>query len=227
VLGRWDEALARAAEAEELAPTEFQRGLLMEAVSIHCYRGALDRARELLARNADIGRSENPDFSGGYAVLEARVLAVEGRAEEAARKVKLALEAHRKAGATGWEIFQGFEVSAVLSDPDEIRTLLGSLDGLGVLSPSLEAQQARFRARLPEYDADAELSTAEEIFHRLEAPFYLAVVQLEHAEWLARQGRAVEAERLLAEAREVFERLEARPWLERASAPAAGARVPA
>jgi hypothetical protein len=49
--------------------------------------------------------------------------------------------------------------------------------------------------------------------------FYLAVTQLEYAEWLARQGRAEAAEPLLTEAREIFERLGARPWLERAAQP--------
>jgi hypothetical protein len=42
------------------------------------------------------------------------------------------------------------------------------------------------------------------------------VTHLEHAEWLDGQGRSEEAEPLLAEARETFERLEATPWLERA-----------
>ena len=50
-------------------------------------------------------------------------------------------------------------------------------------------------------------------------PFWLAVTQLEHAELL---GGGEDAGRLLAEARETFERLEAVPWLERA-----GARVEA
>ena len=45
--------------------------------------------------------------------------------------------------------------------------------------------------------------------------FYLAVTQLEQAEWLAEQGRADEAEPLLAEARETFEQLGATPWLAR------------
>jgi hypothetical protein len=49
-------------------------------------------------------------------------------------------------------------------------------------------------------------------------PFYLAVTELEYADWLASQERAEEAEPLLAEAREIFERLEAKPWLERAGA---------
>ena len=48
--------------------------------------------------------------------------------------------------------------------------------------------------------------------------FYLGVAELEHAEWLASQGRRGEAEPLLSEAREIFERLEAKPWLERLTA---------
>jgi hypothetical protein len=46
---------------------------------------------------------------------------------------------------------------------------------------------------------------------------WLAVTQLEHGEWLVGQGRADDAEPLLAEARETFERLSAKPWLERAA----------
>lgn len=48
--------------------------------------------------------------------------------------------------------------------------------------------------------------------------FDLAVTELEHGEWLVRQGRSDETEPLLAEAQETFERLEATPWLERALA---------
>jgi hypothetical protein len=47
---------------------------------------------------------------------------------------------------------------------------------------------------------------------------YLVVAQLEHGEWLLSQGRADEPEPLLTEAREIFERLEAAPWVRRAAA---------
>jgi hypothetical protein len=46
-------------------------------------------------------------------------------------------------------------------------------------------------------------------------PFWLAVIPLEHAEWLARHKAAQRAEPLLTEARAIFERLGAQPWLER------------
>jgi hypothetical protein len=49
-------------------------------------------------------------------------------------------------------------------------------------------------------------------------PFWLAVTELEHGEWLTANGRSDEAAPLLAEAREIFERLGAAPWIERTSA---------
>jgi hypothetical protein len=64
------------------------------------------------------------------------------------------------------------------------------------------------------------------LFRELLIPFYMALTELEQGEWLVEQGRATEAEPLLAEARETFERLGATPWLERA-AEASGAPVEA
>jgi hypothetical protein len=52
------------------------------------------------------------------------------------------------------------------------------------------------------------------------------VTELEHGEWLVGQARADEAEPLLAEAGEIFERLEARPWLERVTQASRGGRQP-
>jgi hypothetical protein len=46
-------------------------------------------------------------------------------------------------------------------------------------------------------------------------PFWLAVSLLEHGEWLVSQRRDSDAEPLLAESREIFERLKAKPWLDR------------
>ena len=57
-----------------------------------------------------------------------------------------------------------------------------------------------------------------------------AVTQLQHAEWLVTRGRPADAAALVAEAREIFERLEAAPWLDRlrlvdAALDVAGART--
>jgi hypothetical protein len=49
-------------------------------------------------------------------------------------------------------------------------------------------------------------------------PFWLAVTLVEHCEWLTGQERPADADPLLEEAHLIFERLEARPWLERLEA---------
>jgi tetratricopeptide (TPR) repeat protein len=229
MLGRWDEALDRAAEAEELAATEFAQGLTLQAVRIHAHRGAHDRARELLTRHAAVAQSENPDIAAGYAAVEGVLLGIEGRPKEALAAADRALTAHRDTGgAPRWIIFLALEAAAALDDGDKVRELLRRFDGLrpGELTPSLRAQQARFRARLPKHDADAELATAERLFREIEAPFYLAVTQLEHAEWLTAQGRNDEAQPLLAEARQTFEQLQATPWLERTAQATPASREP-
>jgi hypothetical protein len=46
-------------------------------------------------------------------------------------------------------------------------------------------------------------------------PFRRAVAQLEYAEWLVNNGHGDEAEPLVTDARQTFERLKSRPWLER------------
>ena len=55
------------------------------------------------------------------------------------------------------------------------------------------------------------------LFREFGLVFHLAVTQLEHGEWLVAQDRAEDAQPLLAEARETFERLQATPWLERSA----------
>lgn len=60
------------------------------------------------------------------------------------------------------------------------------------------------------------------LFRELGFPFYLAVTLLQQGEWLVAQGRHDDAELLLVEAREIFERLEAKPWLDRIHAVGAG-----
>ncbi len=53
------------------------------------------------------------------------------------------------------------------------------------------------------------------MLRELGIPFWLAVTLLEHAEWLAKEGDTPQAEPPLTEARAIFERLGAQPWLER------------
>ena len=80
----------------------------------------------------------------------------------------------------------------------------------GTRPPYLDAHVMRLRARI---EGDSmRYTAAAERFRKLDLPFWLAVTQLEHAELL---GDGDEAHGLRAEAREVFERLGAVPWVER------------
>jgi len=89
--------------------------------------------------------------------------------------------------------------------------------------PFPTAQVRRFEALLAARAGEAEraqerFKAAAELLREISARFYLAVVLLEHGEWLTEGGRPEEAEPLLTEAREIFERLGAAPWLERLDA---------
>jgi tetratricopeptide (TPR) repeat protein len=121
------------------------------------------------------------------------------------------------------------EAALALDEVSRAEELLAVVDALplGISPQFLQAHSARFRARLAARRGD--LDEADRLFRRgaglfreLGFPFYLAVTLLEQGEWLVAQGRRDEAEPLLVEAREIFERLEAKPWLERLDAVQAG-----
>jgi len=89
--------------------------------------------------------------------------------------------------------------------------------------PFQVATADRFEALLAAHAGESEAAErkfrgAVALFRELSSPFYLAVVLLEHSEWLLETGQPDEAEPLLREAREIFERLGAAPWLERLDA---------
>jgi hypothetical protein len=107
---------------------------------------------------------------------------------------------------------------------DEARSLLAQLDALrpGELAPYLDAQRSRLRGRLAAAEGadgvEAGFKQAAGAFRELGTPFWLAVTLLEHGEWLVGAGRPTDAEPLLTEARSIFGRLEAAPWIERVDA---------
>jgi len=118
-----------------------------------------------------------------------------------------------------------------LDKADELLSIVERLPP-GLRPQFLNAHVARFRAQLALRRGEADeaerlFKRAGGLFQELAVPFHLAVTQLEHGEWLVAQGRAEEAQPLLAEAREIFERLQATPWLERAAKTTLTEREPA
>jgi predicted ATPase/class 3 adenylate cyclase len=215
-LGRWDEALARAAEAQALGATVSTQSTLVDVVTIHIERGEIEQAGRVFAGLTTLAQAEEIQAVVSYANAEAGLLRAEGHPREALAAAERALAARGQIGFSALigkiALREALEAATALGDAKKTRELLAPLDELrpGELSPLLKALRARFRARLPESDAGAELSIAEQLFREPELPFYLAVTLLERAELTG-------DEESLAEAREIFERLGAAPWLERLS----------
>ncbi|MGH3132233.1 MAG: hypothetical protein ACRDNY_00560, partial [Gaiellaceae bacterium] len=228
LLGRWDEALAIAAEEEPLVASEFVRGQMLSAVLILCERGDLEPARALLAAADPLRDGDNPQTRAGYAVAEAWLLRAEGQHSEALAAAERALALRGELAITDASIksalVEATEAALAVPDLDKAEELLALPESLerGELTPFLHANTARMRARL-----DAARGNHEQVEERLRSAaslcrefgltFHLAVTQLEHAEWLTTQNRSDEAQPLLTEARQAFEQLQATPWLQRAA----------
>jgi tetratricopeptide (TPR) repeat protein len=217
--GRWDDALAAMAEIPESHFAALATPTIVPA-EIEVARGRSAEARQYLALLSHLEGSADVQQRTLFAEGQALVLRAEGRYEEALAAAEEVVDAIGILGAGYQSVKAGLvhalEINSALDRVDNVEELLRRIESLrpGELSPFLRAQAARFRGRLGSEEA---FKNAAGILREFGLVFWLAVTQLEHGEWLVARGRAEEAEPLLAEAQQTFERLEARPWLERAA----------
>jgi len=242
-LGDWDEVLAR---EEGLPDEDWARArlafatLLTSIVPVRVNRGQLEAAKRSTRLLAEFEASADLQERAQVHFVEAALLLAEGNNAEALRSAEASLETRHALGISYEAVKESFvvavEAALALDDVGRAEELLMLADTLppGRLPQFLQAHSSRFRARLAARRADPEeadrlFKRAGGLFRELAFPFYLAVILLEHGEWLIAKDRGEEAQPLLAEARDIFERLEARPWLERVTAAAAEqlAHVPA
>jgi len=225
--GRWNEMLERAAELEQLGAhgivaTEF------DAVAIvHAMRGELERADALL--DAGAGQAASPDVQarGMYFASRAVLLRARGESLRALESAEAAIEACKTLPVSfignKLALVEATEAAFDLGDTPKAEQMLARIESLlpGQSTPLLEAQSARFRARIGSsqgrQDTDVVFKDAEARFRRIGAPFWLGMALLEHGEWLIGQARHTDAEQHLSEAREIFAELDTRPLLERIS----------
>jgi predicted ATPase/DNA-binding SARP family transcriptional activator len=228
LLGDWEAALA---VAEETVQTSLP-GRLGDSFGplpwLRVQRGEIDEARRALEAQAHLAGSDDAVRRAVYATAEAVVLRAEGRPREALAAAAGVLTA-RDIHSAGYEnlkmaFAEAIEAAFALDDLDRVEELLLEWAEMPAAerTPFREAQLARFGARLAARgdhsdEVEPALTRATALFRKLSMPFYVAVTLLEDGEWLIGQGRSDDAEPLLAEAREIFERLEAKPWLERAT----------
>jgi class 3 adenylate cyclase/tetratricopeptide (TPR) repeat protein len=237
VLGRWDEALVTAAEQSPQANGLIAMVGILSTVAVHCERGDVAAARALLTWAGATRDSDNAEYRLAYASSEARVLRAEGRLAEALAGAERSVSAFDEVDVTSsgkMVVAEGIEAALALGEIDRAEELLGRWESLdpGRRTPTVRGQSSRLRARLDaargkRERVDERFGTAEEIFGEMGLTFHLAATRLEHAEWLAGQGRADGAKPLLDEARATFEHLRATPWLERADRMSATLLTPA
>jgi tetratricopeptide (TPR) repeat protein len=217
MLGRWDEALATFAEVpEDRLLDALTTSFLSSVPEIRIHRGDVAGARSLVAVYA--AHADSPDLQDktGYEAAAAAVARAEGRLEDALALGSSATEVARTAGETNQSIkvaiVEAIEAAIALNKRARAEDLVASIEAAppGLRSPYLTAQALRFRARLAASDevASGSYEAAAARFRELGVRLWLAVTLLEHGERMADAA-------LLAEARELFEGLEATPWLER------------
>ncbi|HUG63889.1 MAG TPA: AAA family ATPase, partial [Gaiellaceae bacterium] len=230
MLGRWDEAFAAFADVpEDRLLDALTTSFLSSLPEIRIHRGDISGAGDLVAIYAIHGESADRQDRTGYQAAAAAVARAEGRLENALALGLEATEVARGAGEANQSVKQAIveaiEAALALGDAATGKELVSSIEAVapGLRSPYLGAQALRFRGRLATADdlTIESFEAAAKRFRQLEIPFWLAVTQLELSEFTGDGS-------LLDEAREIFERLEAAPWLERLDATARkSAGVPA
>jgi class 3 adenylate cyclase/tetratricopeptide (TPR) repeat protein len=225
--GQWEEVARLLAEIpEHEAAFSALGGLLGSLLEMYVARGKLGEARKLLARFAAFATSVDVQERAAHAAARAAVLHAEARYADAVAAGEAAFHARGQLGADHQVVKAGFlwavEAAFALGSLDKVEELLAAVEALppGHRPPLLQAQAARVRARLviargQRDGVEAGFKAAAGMLRELGIPFWLAVTLLEHAEWLAKEEDEQRAEPLLTEARAIFERLGAQPWLER------------
>ncbi|MBD0330604.1 MAG: AAA family ATPase [Thermoleophilia bacterium] len=237
--GRWREAL----EIVDDMPRDSLQDLSLGAVSTSApevlrARGEIEEAESLVKAFERFQRAADVQERAGWNLAHAVVLQARGRHADALAAAEAAKAALPTLGAASQPVKHGFvealDAALAVGDVGRAETLVGEIDAMppGAQPPFLRAHAARFRARLAVARGEDDgiepgFKQAESIFREFGIPFWLAVTQLEHGEWLTGSGRSDEAGVQLTQAREIFERLEAAPWLERLAAvrESAGART--
>jgi class 3 adenylate cyclase/tetratricopeptide (TPR) repeat protein len=192
------------------------------AICLALARGDLAGARAAFETGSAQLDSDEPQLRLGNRLFEAMLLRAEGRLPEALDAAREALELRELSTLhpfykQAW--IEACETAFAIGAEAQVEELLGEVERLppSDRTPRILAQEARFRGRLLALRGDPNgaaelLSRAIDGFRAMQTPYPLAIALVEQAEL------GVDPAPVLAEAREIFERLGAKPWLERIDA---------
>jgi tetratricopeptide (TPR) repeat protein len=229
-LGRWDEAIAFADEAqtaEELEAMGWAAVRVGELASVHVRRGETETAREVFDGAKARADEHNHEIRARVGCIEVELLSAEGRHAEAVSLAKHLLElvpilglpdiGMKRAIANG--VAAALELRDIASAESMLEVVRTASPGL--VTPSLRAHAARLGSRVSAQRGQNDLveagfTAAIAEFRDIAMPFELGVTLLELAEWLDGQDRHEDATAFGLESLALFERLRARPWLDRA-----------
>jgi class 3 adenylate cyclase/tetratricopeptide (TPR) repeat protein len=227
-LGEWDEVEEiMSAMPQELMPENriAFNGFLASVPAVRVHRGQLAEARAAHEIFSDAGLSDDIQERATWAAGEATIARAEGRLEDALELAEQALATREELGfgheAMKDAFVEAAEAALALGKLERVEEIVATIEDVpqGAHSPFLDAQALRFRGALARIrgadDVESRLKAATGMFREMAAPFWMAVAEVELGEWLIGQDRSDEATPVLDEARAIFERLGAAPWLER------------
>ncbi|HEX8976809.1 MAG TPA: adenylate/guanylate cyclase domain-containing protein [Solirubrobacteraceae bacterium] len=230
-MGDWDR-LPELTDGGLLALTGITRiGYLPALARVNAARGDIDALEQILTLAGEHAGTSNLEYAATPAVASAIALRALGRDAEALQTAlpiatgppEILNEDRREA------YLEAGLAAAALGDDATLERLIAFVADLPPVmrTPLLRAGALRFAGLLAERQNDPgtaaeHLEEATRALRAINAPFVLAQVLLEHAELLHTDGRDEAAAPLLAEATEIFTRLSATPYLQRAQAIAAG-----
>ncbi len=237
MLGDWDGAEAALSADTDVLSGDFDYITALHAL-VAALRGDAEAARAGLESLAVMLASDDVQDKATISLLRAFVAAAEGRPEQALEQAMATIAHVGAIGMTHETVRLAWPLAAraawQLADGSATAALLDLVEGRqpGQLGPLLRAERDLAMARLAARDepqrGDDAFAAAIRGLRERGTPYHLAHALLDHAEYLAGQGRGDAAAAATGEAREIATALRCQPLLTRAAAlTSPGQRVPA
>ena len=216
LLGEWDEAWRILAPLDQQALLDFGAALrLGPVVSLLVGRGHLGEARALLDRASELAESTDIQTQAIYLEAEAEACLAEGRYPEALAVARRSFEVFRALNQPHYEVLGyaiAIDASLALGEVEGAEVLLEHIASIPAVERRalVDAQTSRLEGKIAALrgeDPGGAFERAAEIFRGIAMPYWLAVTLAEAAETAGSDTAD--------EARAIFERLGARPWIER------------
>ena len=219
-LGRWDEYAAICSEyldhdAPELAVPVVSR-LVGSGIWLQLWRGDLDAARIVLAIASEHTDDANVEQQGMLDAAHAGVASAEGRPLEALTSAEAGLRSCLDQSfpvVACANLIEAVDAAFTLGRDEKVEELIDLVrrhyrpGRQRAIDAHIHRWRAALAARREAGGVAEEFAAAMDAFSTLSRPFWLAVTQLEFAEWLMRQERDAEAAALLIQSRSAFARL--------------------